>query len=93
MRPEKIQKYDHNSQIHVNFKGHTSTFRKTKICSDCNSIPGQLTCSCPSIHGMWHDNLAQLAIDHFTVVCLVAWSLNESEAGVNLALMETAFVM
>jgi len=29
-------------------------------------------------------------IDHFTVVCLVAWPLNESEAGVDLVLIETA---
>ena len=28
-------------------------------------------------------------IDHFTVVCLVACSLNESEAGVDLVLIET----
>ena len=29
------------------------------------------------------------AIDHFTVVCLVAWPLNEGEAGGDLALIET----
>ena len=29
-----------------------------------------------------------LPIDHFTVVCLVAWPLNESEAGVDLVLLE-----
>ena len=29
-------------------------------------------------------------IDHFTVVCLVAWPLNESEAGVDLVLIETS---
>ena len=29
------------------------------------------------------------SIDHFTVVCLVAWPLNESEAGVDLVLIET----
>ena len=29
------------------------------------------------------------AIDHFTVVCLVAWPLNESEAGVDLVLIGT----
>ena len=31
------------------------------------------------------------AIDHFTVVCLVACPLNESEAGVDLALIEQNF--
>ena len=31
-------------------------------------------------------------IDHFTVVCLVAWPLNESEAGVDLVLMETSLL-
>jgi len=28
-------------------------------------------------------------IDHFTVLCLVAWPLNESETGSDLALIET----
>ena len=27
-------------------------------------------------------------IDHFTVICLVAWPLNESEVGVDVVLME-----
>ena len=31
----------------------------------------------------------QRGIDHFTVVCLVAWPLHESEAGGDLALKET----
>ena len=30
-------------------------------------------------------------IDHFTVLCLVAWPLNEGEAGGDLALIETCF--
>ena len=29
-------------------------------------------------------------IDHFTVECLVAWPLNESEAGVDHVLVETS---
>ena len=28
-------------------------------------------------------------IDHFTVACLVAWPLNESEAGVDIVLIQT----
>ena len=32
------------------------------------------------------------AIDHFTVVCLVAWPLNESETGVDLVLIETSLI-
>ena len=28
-------------------------------------------------------------MDHFTVVCSVTWPLNESESGVDLALIET----
>ena len=31
-------------------------------------------------------------IDHFTVLCLVAWPLNESEAGVDLVLIETSLL-
>jgi len=37
-------------------------------------------------------NLRERRIDHFTVVCLVAWPLNESEAGVDLVLIETSFL-
>ena len=33
-----------------------------------------------------------IAIHHFTVACLVAWPLNESEAGVDLALIETSLL-
>ena len=29
---------------------------------------------------------------YFTVVCLVAWPLNESEAGVDLVLIETSLL-
>ena len=31
-------------------------------------------------------------IDHVTVVCLVSWPLNESEAGVGFALIETSLL-
>ena len=31
-------------------------------------------------------------IDHFTVVCLVAWPLNESEVGGDLILIETSLL-
>ena len=31
-------------------------------------------------------------IDHFTAVCLVAWPLNESGAGVDLVLIETSLL-
>ena len=37
-----------------------------------------------------HSCLSTQTIDHFTVVCLVTWPLNESEAGVDLALIETS---
>ena len=33
-----------------------------------------------------------IIIDHFTVVCLVAWPLNESEAGGDLILIETSLL-
>ena len=39
-----------------------------------------------------HNKLVSL-IDHFTVVCLVAWPLNESEAGVDLVLIETLLLL
>ena len=34
-----------------------------------------------------------LQIVHFTVVCLVTWPMNESEAGVDLVLIETAVLL
>ena len=34
-----------------------------------------------------------LGIDHFAVVCFVAWPLNESEAGVDLFLIETSLLL
>ena len=34
----------------------------------------------------------EFLIDHFTVVCLVAWPLNESEDGVDLVLIETSLL-
>ena len=34
----------------------------------------------------------QCAVDHFTVVCLVAWPLNESEAGGDLVWIETSLL-
>ena len=34
----------------------------------------------------------QRAIDHFTVVCIVAWPLNENETGVELVLIETSLL-
>ena len=32
------------------------------------------------------------SIEHFTVLCLVAWPLNESEAGVDIVLIETSLL-
>ena len=37
--------------------------------------------------------LVSLQIDHFTVVCLVTWPLNGSEAGVDLVLIETSLLL
>ena len=36
--------------------------------------------------------VSDLLIDHFTVSCLVAWPLNESEAGGDLASIETSLL-
>ena len=40
--------------------------------------------------GPWENNET---VDYFTVVCLVAWPLNESEAGVDLVLIETSLLL
>ena len=41
---------------------------------------------------IWTSTSKTLLIDHFTVVCLVPWPLNESEAGVDLVLIETSLL-
>ena len=43
----------------------------------------------------FENNLNELSLyitDHFTVVSLVAWPLNESETGVDLVLIETSLL-
>ena len=43
-------------------------------------------------HNKMISQLVATLIDYFTVVCLVAWPLNESEAGVDLVLIETSLL-
>ena len=43
-------------------------------------------------HGFSY-HMTDVIIDHFTVVCLVAWPLHESEAGVDLVLIETSLLL
>ena len=38
------------------------------------------------------ETMAKPVIEHFTVVCLVGWPLNESEAGVDLVLIKTSLL-
>ena len=56
---------------------------------------------CRELHGIilkcmpyqvWSIAFLVRRIDHFTIVCLVAWSLNESEADVDLVLIETSLL-
>ena len=42
--------------------------------------------------GVHANYLSPEAIDHLTVSCLVAWPLNESEAGGDLVLIETSLL-
>ena len=44
------------------------------------------------LNGSWLALLIGSVIDHFTVVCLVSWPLNESEARVVLVLIETSLL-
>ena len=65
----------------------------------CVMLPKCMTfCSTPL--KKWSDNKVfsfkmscylslHLLVDHFTVVCIVAWPLNESEAGVELFFIES----
>ena len=45
---------------------------------------------CKNFLQTWHENVK--IIVHFTVVCLVTWPMNESEAGVDLVLIETSLL-
>ena len=44
------------------------------------------------IANLIENEFRMIKIDHFTVSCLVAWSLNESEAGRDLVLIETSLL-
>ena len=48
--------------------------------------------SCSSSFSFLDLKLSVISLDHFTVVSLVAWPLNESEAGGDLALIETSLL-
>ena len=41
---------------------------------------------------LFEETMVNNVIDHFTVSCLVAWPLNESEAGGDLVLIETSLL-
>ena len=51
---------------------------------------------CKNIHSLFKiymlKKFKSLLIDHSTVVCLVAWPLNESEAGSDLVLIATSLL-
>ena len=42
---------------------------------------------------MWQEIMCCFRIDHFTVVCLVTWLLNSSEAAVDFVLIETSLLL
>ena len=42
--------------------------------------------------GILSDSSLEFVIGHFTVVCSVTWPLNGSEAGVDLALIQTSLL-
>ena len=48
--------------------------------------------NCISLGNHFYDSVTA-GIDHFTVVSLVAWPLNESEAGGDLVLRETSLLL
>ena len=54
-----------------------------------------LLCICSVIdHSLYrrHGQFQLFTTDHFTVVCLAAWPLNESEAGIDFVLIETSML-
>ena len=59
-----------------------------------NAVNGSLTAriTASSISNSHHIQAWRLIIDHFTLVCLVAWPLNEIEAGVDLVLIEISLL-
>ena len=61
------------------------------IFSSCVFQPSCRIRSLPTRDGMEY-SCETSATDYFTVLCLVAWPLNESEAGVDLVLIETSLL-
>ena len=57
--------------------------RKTGVATQLKTINGQF------LYTHCYDHAS---IDRFTVACLVGWPLNESEAGVDLALIGTSLL-
>ena len=69
----------------VSFRGEIENFRQASPSVSYGSPP-------PGSSPKQMDTISftdPQQIDHFTVVCLVAWPLNDSEAGVDLILTET----
>ena len=60
---------------------HTGDFSKGK---KCRNLGGTTDDACMSVLE---------TIDHFTVVCLVTWPLNQSEAGVDIVKKFPAFLI
>ena len=46
----------------------------------------------PSLHKTYCYKIRPTIIDHFTVACIAAYPLNESEAGGDLVLIETSLL-
>ena len=56
------------------------------------SLLWQQSSHCYKIVGLCYETIFVEEIDHFAAVCSVAWPLNESEAGVDLILIETSLL-
>ena len=81
-----LRKANHSTKnSRTEFRDESQMERKFPRKSFRISIFGYSSRGCPLFR-----NLCKFPIDHFTVVCLVTWSLNGSEAGVDLVLIQTS---
>ena len=79
--------------LRVNFIG--DVWNEQELLSQRWELPVRLKLAdvtCKELRNQKHKEIRSLEIDHFTVVCLVAGPLNESEAGIDLALIDTSLL-
>ena len=84
-----VQKPQQKKTSQDHFGQHAQNITANTIGSSATGYCGK------TILSPWKKSrtLFPLPIDHFAVACLVAWPLNENEAGVDLAVIGTSLLL